>query len=209
MKKLIFSLAILAASSMAVMAQTSTPCNPGSNCLPAGTCAVSNECRNGADGCNPAVCPAGEKNPGCRKYRDCGMADSAKRVCREDILFQDLNLSKEQQTKLSDLRKSLREKCRKAADERKCDRDGKKCQSAEQKKQMKEAAKGRVEAARKDYLAGVKSILTAEQYTKFLENNYVYMQGGKHFVKGKHKGNKDGVKGGRRGDRPERKGGKK
>lgn len=60
----------------------------------------------------------------------------------------------------------------------------------EQKKQLKEERKAQKLQKKKDYLAGVKEILTPDQYVVFLENVYLYSPQEKG--KSGHKGNKEG-----------------
>lgn len=63
----------------------------------------------------------------------------------------------------------------------------------EQKKQLKAERKAKKIEAKKKYLAGVKEILTPDQYVIFLENCYVYAPQQKDKadkMNGKHKGSK-------------------
>lgn len=91
--------------------------------------------------------------------------------------FEGLDLTADQQTKLQALRQEHRDKMAKDRSERKKDR--------------KEQADKQVQS-RRDYLAGVKAILTPEQYLQFLENSYVntgrrfHMMHGKKDFKTKH-----------------------
>lgn len=77
----------------------------------------------------------------------------------------------------------------------------------EQKKQLKEERKARKLEAKKNYLNGVKEILTPEQYVIFLENVYLYspQKDGKakgfKSGKGKMKAGKDGARG-QKGQKP-------
>lgn len=72
--------------------------------------------------------------------------------------FAGLNLTEQQRQKLTDLR--TQSKARKAAND-----------STERARRAEHAAKAKT--MRVDYLKSVKTILTPEQYVKFLENNYV------------------------------------
>lgn len=62
--------------------------------------------------------------------------------------------------------------------------------TAEQKKQLKEERKAKKLEAKKNYLKGVKEVLTPDQYVIFLENVYLYAPQSKVKNKGEMKGGK-------------------
>lgn len=139
----------------------------------------------------------------CTKTEACTPADTC--FTRGDAgrpdPFAGLNLTEDQQTRLKALRP-----CGKA--DKKCDKADKKCDKkmdAQDRQSRREAAK----KARQEYLAGVKTILTPDQYVVFLENFYVAQAPGrghaqgkdmKHGDKAKKQGGKD-MKKGKGGDR--------
>lgn len=153
---------------------------------------------------------------GCSKSTACAQTEGCTRpdTCcargefgRPDP-FAGLNLTEDQQTRLKAIKP-----CGNA--DKKCDKADKKCDKkmdAKDRQARREAAK----KARQEYLAGVKTILTPEQYVVFLENFYVaqapgragHMHGNKDMKQGKNKkfGGKDmkQAKGGdRKLDRPD------
>lgn len=139
MKKGILSIAVVAASLFSFNAfaqdKSATPdcCNTPAQCVNAQACPA-----------NPQACPA---NP---------QACPVQRPCADP--FAGINLTQEQQTKLT----ALREKCktnRAAADKARKDR-------FQQRDSM-------VRANKKQRLEEVKAILTPEQYVVFLENMVV------------------------------------
>lgn len=150
MKKVILSLAILVASSMSMFAATDNKTeNKSATCTSQTTCNVNAKC--------------GEKKD---------------RSAKANKAFEGLNLTAEQQAKLAELRKNCtanKENC--TANKENCDAkkgcDSKSNLTDEQKKQLKAESKAKHLEARKKYLEDVKTILTPEQYTKFLENNYL------------------------------------
>lgn len=102
--------------------------------------------------------------------------------------FEGIELTADQQTKLNELRESMKT-------ERKAEMENRKAEKVEMKKAVKEGKetvtrdsartkadlKARKEAMtqkKADYLAKVKEILTPDQYVKFLENNYMNEQQG-------------------------------
>lgn len=153
MKKVIFSVAMLAASSMPIFASG-----------------------------NP-------QQPICNQAQTCVRADSGQKCGNQE--FEGINLTEEQKTKLADLRESTFN-CskRKAAGESGKDASGQQMKAL--KKEMRESRR----ETRKKYLDGVKSILTADQYILFLENNYVRHDGHKGIsnVGMPHKGKKAHLK---------------
>lgn len=146
MKKGILSIAVVAASLFSFNAfaqdKSATPdcCNTPAQCINAQACPGNPQACPG----NPQACPG---NPqACPLQRPC--ADP----------FAGINLTQEQQTKLT----ALREKCktnRAAADKARKDR-------FQQRDSM-------VRANKKQRLEEVKAILTPEQYVVFLENMVV------------------------------------
>ena len=85
--------------------------------------------------------------------------------------FDGVQLTEDQQQRLQSLRQGLGPQMppkEKLSDEQK------KNLTDAQKKQMKEERKAKKTQAKKDYLNGVKEILTPEQYVVFLENVYLY-----------------------------------
>lgn len=153
MKKGILSIAVVAASlfSFNAIAQdkSATPdcCNTPAQCVNAQACPANPQaCPGNPQACpgNPQACPG---NP---------QACPAQRPCADP--FAGINLTQEQQTKLT----ALREKCktnRAAADKARKDR-------FQQRDSM-------VRANKKQRLEEVKAILTPEQYVVFLENMVV------------------------------------
>ena len=108
--------------------------------------------------------------------------------------FEGLNLSEAQQTKLAELKKSDKAqrgtKKNATCNQATCNQN---CDSAKQSNQKQRIADRRT--MRSEYLGQVKQILTPEQYTKFLENNYVNASSRKCQPNGKLN-----TKGNRRGD---------
>lgn len=146
MKKVIFSLAILAATTFGAFAandnNTSGSCNANQECQ----AKAGKECRDKGS----KQCTAKEKafNP-----------------------FEGINLTEEQKTKLADLRKNCTAGKK---DGKPGEKDGKKPElSREEKHKLAAERKAKHAEARKKYLADVKNILTPEQYTQFLENSYL------------------------------------
>ena len=110
--------------------------------------------------------------------------------------FEGLNLTDAQKTKLEQLNEARRAEMQKKAEARKDNKDNKKKEqlTAEQKQQRKAEKMAKRKEAKQNYLTSVKSILTPEQYTKFLENNFKMADNHHKGMKkaGKHgKGNKD------------------
>ena len=106
--------------------------------------------------------------------------------------FEGIQLTTEQQQKLQSLKQSMAI----AKPEKKAQEGRKKDLTEEQKKQLKAEAKNKKAEmkakkaeAKKTYLAGVKEVLTPQQYTLFLENIYLKSPQG-NFKGGKGKMNK-------------------
>lgn len=170
MKKLVLSLAILVASSFTILASNDNKSNCDKNCK-AGTECVKKD----------------------------GKAIKKERGNKENRAFEGLNLTADQKTKLEALQNNFakeRQAAKLAKEAAKKNKDSKKNLTDEQKRQMKEEKNAKRLEARKQYLAGIKSILTPEQYNQFLENNYLSKGGSKdskgHGMKmqGKHGGKK-------------------
>lgn len=159
MKKIILSLAILVTTSMSIFAARA-PQSPESK-------GAQVEQRDSK----------GKKHHGEGKKDDKGKKGDKKdrqKIHRGGANpFEGIDLSDEQKTKLKELQASLRPEPVKMTEEEKASL------TDEQKKQMKEEQKAKRENFRKDYLAGVKEILTPDQYVKFLENSY--LQSGNNF----------------------------
>lgn len=111
--------------------------------------------------------------------------------------FDGLNLTEQQQTAITNLQNERRQACTDAAKAKKEQKADKQAKADKQKADPKQKAEQRV-ASRKAYLEKVKSILTPEQYTKYLENVYVNAAPAH--------GNKDGKKGGDRPGQPGQRG---
>lgn len=153
MKKLVLSLAILVGSSFTILASNDNKTN----------------CENNSKACTECVNKDGKS---CKKERG----------IKNIRAFEGLNLTTEQQTKLEALQNNFakeRKASKQAKEANKKDKDSKKNLTYEQKKQMKEEKRAKRLEAKKQYLAGIKSILTPEQYNKFLENNYLSKGEGK------------------------------
>lgn len=101
----------------------------------------------------------------CAPTSCCQASDSVKRHSRPNP-FAGLNLSAEQQTQIKELRKQYAPA------------------APQQKKQA-------IKEKRAEYLKSLKGILSSEQYTQFLENNYLNQTPG---IKGGKKGPKQGHK---------------
>lgn len=86
--------------------------------------------------------------------------------------FEGLNLSEKQQSELKALRESCKAERTKLADKAKADQQKVKAEKQAEMKQMKEQRM----KAKKDYLAKIKGILTADQYVQFLENSFLNQQ---------------------------------
>lgn len=110
--------------------------------------------------------------------------------------FEGLNLTDAQKTKIEDLNKARKAEMEKRAEAKKGSKDGQKKEqlTPEQKQQRKAEKMAKRKEAKQNYLNSVKNILTPEQYTKFLENNFKMADNHHKGMKkaGKHgKGHKD------------------
>lgn len=84
--------------------------------------------------------------------------------------FEGINLTEEQKTKLTALRTTLKDE-RKDGKE-KAGKDRTSQMTPDQKKALRAERSAKRQAAKRAYLAGVKEILTPDQYVLFLENTY-------------------------------------
>ncbi|MDE6794360.1 MAG: Spy/CpxP family protein refolding chaperone [Muribaculaceae bacterium] len=194
MKKVILSLAIFAATSLSMMA------------------ANDNNATNNEKARTECCKDKGECKKGDRPGKKDGKFDRADRGMKA---FEGLNLTDAQKTKLEELQKQCKEtrekemkafketrdKEKKDFKDRKDLTDAEKQQMKAEKQKLKAEMQAQRQQQKQNYLNGVKSILTPEQYTKFLENNFMMagnnhqkgMKGGKQMRS--HKGSKQ-MKGG-------------
>lgn len=108
--------------------------------------------------------PCGER---CDSHQACTQVDTTKchkaksqRQLSETCQFKDLNLTDAQKAQINAL--NPRENCERIK------KENKDC-----KKALGENCANKMRENRKEYLAKIKNILTPEQYTQFLENNFV------------------------------------
>lgn len=177
MKKVILSLAIFAATSLSMMAANDNNANAGNNEKARTECA-----KNNKGECNKGECPGKKGNKG-----EC----SDKKGCKGMKAFEGLNLTDAQKTKLEALRKECKAKKEAGMKKGNKQKDKKDQLTAEQKQQLKAEKKAKKMEAKQNFLNGVKSILTPEQYTQFLENNFKMADNG-HHAKGMKKVGKHG-----------------
>lgn len=182
MKKLFLSLAIIMAGAMGALAatgddnkttsaKTQTTCNKDENCK--SKCPSNAKCNTPCNS-EKGKCEKSGKPATCDKQRNCS---ANKGTCNA---FEGLNLTEQQKTKLA----ALRQECK--AEKDKTKKSDKKELSREEKQKLAAEKKAKRQECRKKYLEGVKSILTPEQYTKFLENSFL--------AKGDKKNSKKGSK---------------
>lgn len=110
----------------------------------------------------------------CTSKKDCkkGGQDrhcEAKRGCSQAMLFEGLNLTDEQKTKIQDLNKEVQTTYQEARKAAKADKEALKAKKAEAKEARRDAQKER----RAKYLNDLQEILTPEQFTTFLKNYYI------------------------------------
>lgn len=151
MKKTFLSIAILA-SSIFAFAATNTP-SQSSTTTPTEQSAPAKQVK--------------EKKNGKKSERK-GSATEGRRPA-EGRLFEGLNLTENQKERLA----ALKEKTR--ADRAAAKKDGKKDGKGRSEKltpEQREQMKAQKTSDRRAFLAGVKEILTPEQYITFLENNF-------------------------------------
>lgn len=164
MKKLFFGLALLAASSLSMMAQNpgscqKSACNAEAKCTSAQVCKqVCNDCPGPGKCQNPKCVVKGKGQP--------------KGQCRITNGLEGITLTDSQKSKISEIIKNQR-----AANEKAdaLQKEQKKLDKAQKEQRRNEIRKMRMED-RKKTLAELKSVLTPEQYSTFLENNFI--QGG-------------------------------
>lgn len=157
MKKIILSLAILASVFTVQAQETKTD----------GKCTSKTECTKS---CDKKDC--GKKD--CKK-KDCGKPECGKKDYFQSPAFKGITLTDDQKKKIEALNT--------AGKPAKAQRDGK--VTKEEMKAKREEMKKQREKARSKYLEGMKSILTPEQYTKYLENCASIQKHGKKVKKGK------------------------
>ena len=119
--------------------------------------------------------------------------------------FEGLNLTEAQKTQLAQLREKQREQ-RKANKANKADKANKDTNNAT-KKANRDARVAERKAARQQYLAEVKSIIGADNYVKFLENQMLnggprHKKSNKNFANQGKKERKGHDKGQRKGHQP-------
>ncbi len=138
----------------------------------------------------------------CCKHKEKGCDKGMDKKCDRGMkVLEELNLTDAQKTKLETLRKETmakREAEMKKAREMK--ESGKEFTS-EQKEKFKAEMKAKREQSKQEFLNGLKAILTPEQYTKFLESNFMVNDNhAKHMKKhGMHKKNFKEKKGSKNG----------
>lgn len=98
--------------------------------------------------------------------------------------FTTLNLSADQLAKVNALneaqknaRMNMRNQMAKEKKEGKIAKDSIKAEMREQKMIQREAARNRMQEQKREYLKGLRAILTDSQYVQFLEDNYMGAQG--------------------------------
>lgn len=168
MKKLFLSIAVFSMMSLSAFAANNNDNNNGS-------CKAKTECMAKGKG-------------ECKKD---GKKDKEGRADRMMKAFENLNLTDAQKTKLQSLmaeQKAKKESFREKKSERK---ENKENLTAEQPQQKRAEMMASRKQSKQDFLNGVKSILTPEQYTMFLENSF--NAGDRHGkgMKQGHKGHKD------------------
>ena len=163
MKQKFIAIIAIAALGMSAMAQDMDKCGKqccekgkkecAEKCEKAGKCdkAGKMDCKGDMKGCK------GDMKPGC------DMAPKA--MCP----FEGLNLSDKQKEQLKKLEADRRAECEKKAADKKAEMKAKK----DEQKAKCEEMKAKMEKERKADLEKIKSILTADQYVKFLENFYL------------------------------------
>ncbi len=147
MKKFVMGIALIALSVGAISAAN----NPSNQDNKSKTENTKSECKKGE-------CKKGE-NHGPRNIE-------------ESKAFQGIQLTDAQKNKLQELRKANRPQA--DAKQGKPDKEAMKNLSKEEREKMKNEMMAKRLEGKKKYLDGVKSVLTPEQYTLFLENVYVY-----------------------------------
>lgn len=192
MKKVILGFAILAATSLSAMAANDNNTTNKEKARTECSKQKSSDCKGKTVDCK------GKKDGKCDRSEKCMKA------------FEGLNLTDAQKAKIEELQKEC--KAKRDANMKKGgeNKDKKENLTPEQKQQRKAEMMARRKQEKQDFLNNVKSILTPEQYTKFLENNF--KMAGNH-EKGMRKGGKN-MKGqkvmqaqkGKKGQRDDQKG---
>ncbi len=203
MKKTLFSLTLMALAAIPTFAQ-SKPARPAE-----GKCEKAALCEQRDKKCDKKCDRKGNRPDSCVKA--CAQA-------RQAALFEGIQLTDAQKEKVEALNAKVRQERQAARDEFKKGKDearkAAKDLSADERKAAKKAGqearkedmKARAElakAAKAQYLAEMKTILTPDQYVKYLENSYTANVGGQRpdGVKMKAKGNLNGKRGDRKGQR--------
>lgn len=175
MKKIFLSIAILA-TSVAAFAQTN-------NQQPTSTPTKTEQVK------------ACKDNKACKGQQDRKNVNG--RANYEARAFEGITLTDAQKSKLEALRSKEMNARKEARGDKNNGRDQKQKLTDEQKKQMKDERFSKRNDARKAHLAGIKEILTPEQYVVFLENTYVFSDNGARKpqagkgVRGDQRGKKD------------------
>ncbi len=138
----------------------------------AGTASAQKNCETACpdkEGCKKEQCDKKCSDKDCKK-EDCKKIECKgkegkrcdKRECKKACPFEGLNLTEEQQVKIQDLDKAM-----------KASKEEMKAQAKENKGENKVNPREAMKELRTKYLADLKNILTADQYTQFLQNFYV------------------------------------
>lgn len=173
MKKIFLSVTLLAAS-MAVYAQ-----NPVQTTLRSSVETTEATVDNAAQKTAPLKGKKdGKHRKDLRKNLRGEKCDSVGKRCRATTMFDGLNLTADQKTRLDALRTKYSKECK--GEQKAMDKDKKADLTKEQKQQKMAELAAKRETLRKNYLAGVKEILTPEQYSTFLENYYAKSRRGHH-----------------------------
>lgn len=189
MKKIFLAIAI-AVSSLSMMAQAGSDksvqdscCNVNNieNCNPGQACANPQNCNQA--NCNANECAACPGPQNCDNPNYCGVPRNRaynKRQCNLRNQLEGLGLTDGQKKKIDELFKA---NAQAGVSSKKDYQNGKKLNS-EQRKQLKNDFRAKRIEGRKKILADIKTVLTPEQYTAFLENNY--LEGGNSNLKNKN-----------------------
>lgn len=162
MKKLMITLAVMAMTAGAAMAQSN---DNNKECTK--DCPNIEQCQKQKD-CKKADCKKDCKKADCKK-EDCKKACDAKGACE----FEGLNLTDAQKEQIKNIKEEQKAQCQ---------------AKKEAAKAQKEACKADRQEARKAYLAKIKNVLTPEQYVQYLENQATsghkgQMKAGRHDMK--------------------------
>lgn len=218
MKKVFLGLAILATSAFGMMAQNSSD-NTSSTPKCQTVCPGSKVCNDACtcDCANTQNCTCPQE---CRQICDNKQLCDKKGKCPFEKEFAGLNLNDEQKAKIQKLFADRKAERAKAFAERKAEGKNKKEMKIEGRKenrhnlddQKRKEMRANLKAQRledqKKFLGEIKSILTPEQYTQFLENNFYAKADGGKGKPGFRKGGCKGPKGDFKGHKGNRKGNK-